>query len=1383
MLVLAAITSLALMVAVDTTPAHGLGTITSQGVRAHLSSAWNQAGYSGQGVKVGVIDVGFLGYQSLMGTELPATVKARCYTGLGRFTSDVADCDNGENHGTLVAESLVDIAPEVSLYIAVPRTLGDLRSTVDWMISEGVSVINQSLFWAHDGPGDGTSPFNSSSLATVDRAVDANIAWVNAAGNAAQTTWFTRAPVDADDDRWLNFSEVDERNTMSLKAGDRIVAQLRWEGEWGRQGTDLDLFLYDSEFNILDSSEDRQSGPMAGRFPVPWELIFYEVPTDGVYSLSIRRYSGSLPDWVQLMVGSSPVEIKHRTLSGSIENPAESANPGMLAVGAAHWTDTNTIEPYSSRGPTPDGRVKPDIVGAACGETSQTPLDSHGNGFCGTSQAAPHVAGMVALVRQRFPNASPSWVTDYLNYYAVQRSSPDPNNTWGSGFARMPPPSPPSPPVINPITQRGLDWVIVTWEPPIDGYPITAYDLRYIGARADPAVAANWTMVNGVWPAESGSPEHLITGLNGGDVYKVQMRAMNVWGPSPWSTDTLGTTLPPITPGTPTGLTPGISAGEAKVDLSWTAPTFTGGAPITGYRVESSPNGTDPWTEVFTTTGDGTTYTDDGADANGPMFSAGNWPHYRVAAVNRVGTGPFSESKYAGGDPLVNSYDVNGNGTIERSEVIAAINDYLFAGAISRGDVIRLINLYLFGPSTQHNRPGAPEGLTAAVNGQTRIDLSWTAPSDDGGADITGYKIEVSPNGSSWSDLEANTRSTSTSYSHSSLTAGSTRHYRVSAINSVGTGPASNVVTGTTETDRTALSALYNATDGANWHDKDNWQSEAPMGEWYGVTTDSDGRVTHLVLSSNQLTGEIPAELGGLTNLAELSLYSNQLTGEIPAELGDLTNLAELSLYSNELTGEIPAELGSLTNLTELYLSGNELTGEIPAELGGLTNLEELWLSFNQLTGEIPAELGSLTNLAGLYLSRNQLTGEIPAELGSLTNLEGLYLSSNQLTGEIPAELGSLTNLAELYLFSNELTGEIPAELGSLTNLEGLSLSRNELTGEIPAELGSLTNLEGLSLSRNQLTGEIPAELGSLTNLEGLQLSSNELTGEIPAELGSLTNLEGLQLSSNELTGEIPAELGSLTNLVGLALSSNELTGEIPAELGSLTNLEWLQIQGTQLTGEIPPELGSLTNLVQLFLPSNELTGEIPTELGGLTNLAKLSLSGNELTGEIPAELGGLTNLAELSLSFNQLTGEIPTELGGLTNLAKLSLSGNELTGEIPAELGGLTNLAELSLYSNELTGEIPTELGSLTNLVRLVLYSNELTGEIPTELGSLTNLVRLALSFNQLTGEIPAELVRLPNLEWLYLQGNQLAGCIPAGLLNTRYNDFPQVGLPFCGN
>ena len=156
-------------------------------------------------------------------------------------------------------------------------------------------------------------------------------------------------------------------------------------------------------------------------------------------------------------------------------------------------------------------------------------------------------------------------------------------------------------------------------------------------------------------------------------------------------------------------------------------------------------------------------------------------------------------------DPLVTRYDANNNGQIDRSEVIKAINDYLFGGegdTISRADVIKVINLYLFGPTPAPTAqlPGAPTGLTATAGGQTRIDLSWNAPASNGGAAITGYRIEVSTDRSSWSSLDANTGSTATRYSHTGLTAGSARHYRVSAVNSAGTGPASNVATATTDT-------------------------------------------------------------------------------------------------------------------------------------------------------------------------------------------------------------------------------------------------------------------------------------------------------------------------------------------------------------------------------------------------------------------------------------------------------------------------------------------------------------------------------------------------------------------------------------------------------
>ena len=81
---------------------------------------------------------------------------------------------------------------------------------------------------------------------------------------------------------------------------------------------------------------------------------------------------------------------------------------------------------------------------------------------------------------------------------------------------------------------------------------------------------------------------------------------------------------------------------------------------------------------------------------------------------------------------------------------------------------------------------------------------------------------------------------------------------------------------GSAETDREALVAFYNATDGENWSASDNWLSDAPLGEWYGVTTNDDGRVTTLNLDNNDLSGEIPPELGNLSNLTELHLSKKQ---------------------------------------------------------------------------------------------------------------------------------------------------------------------------------------------------------------------------------------------------------------------------------------------------------------------------------------------------------------------------------------------------------------------------------------------------------------------------------------------------------------------------
>ena len=126
------------------------------------------------------------------------------------------------------------------------------------------------------------------------------------------------------------------------------------------------------------------------------------------------------------------------------------------------------------------------------------------------------------------------------------------------------------------------------------------------------------------------------------------------------------------------------------------------------------------------------------------------------------------------------------------------------------------------------------------------------------------------------------------------------------------------------ETDREALGALYNSTDGPNWDDAQNWLSDRPLSKWDGVTTYVDGRVTYLRLGQSALSGEIPPVLGSLADLEFLVLASNELSGEIPSELGNLTNLEVLNLRNEDLSGCVP---GALQGRLIMHLSD---LGDLP---------------------------------------------------------------------------------------------------------------------------------------------------------------------------------------------------------------------------------------------------------------------------------------------------------------------------------------------------------------------------------------------------------------------------------------------------------------------
>ncbi|WP_420635435.1 leucine-rich repeat domain-containing protein [Candidatus Palauibacter sp.] len=527
--------------------------------------------------------------------------------------------------------------------------------------------------------------------------------------------------------------------------------------------------------------------------------------------------------------------------------------------------------------------------------------------------------------------------------------------------------------------------------------------------------------------------------------------------------------------------------------------------------------------------------------------------------------------------------------------------------------------------------------------------------------------------------------------------------------------------------ERDILEALFAATGGSNWARNENWNSDQPLGEWYGVSVDEGGRVTEVVLGSNGLTGLVPAELGALANLRRLDLRRNELSGSIPARLSNLTQIRSVQLGDNALTGPVPPELGTLVQLRILVLRNNDLTGPIPPELGNLVNVQWFFLHGNELTGPIPPELGKLAEVNWLDLSNNGLTGSIPIELGNLPRIGRLHLDGNELSGPVPAWLGSLSTLGRLSLGGNQFTGPIPRELENLTNLTELSLWDNPLTGEIPAWLGNLGSLESLWLARNDLTGTIPPEFGNLVNLRELVIYENDLVGPLPAELGNLRNLQTLSIGSTGLSGPIPAEFVNLP-LVRFLWRNTNLCSPTDREFQ-----DWLaSLQVNQ--GEEPCVRDALAALYHAAggdawaNNANWLTDEPVADWYGVVVdeqglPVSINLRDNRLEGSITAEIAALSSLQQLDLSQNQLSGEIPSEVGKLTDLQLLDLGENRLTGALPAGIGELAQLRLLDLGANELTDHIPDALGRLTRLETLDISGNGFTGSLPGSLADLTGL------------------------------------------------------------
>lgn len=395
------------------TPAHP--DVTSEAMPLINATAWHNAGFTGIGIKVAILDLGFRGYTSLLGSELPSAVDTSC-------TQEPLDQTSADSaHGTTVAEVVHDVAPAATLYLVKVATLTQISNAVLCLAQAGVSVINHSVAWMYDGPGDGTGGPNR----FVNDAVSFGMLWINSSGNYARTHW-AGSWSDPSTTGHLHFPDGNPYIALAAQAQQPIVIGLRWNDPWVGACNNYDLYLWDNPSFVGTPVAWSDNVQSCGFESKPVEIASFTPSAAGTYFIEVRRVQAAGTESFDLITFSNDLPPSDQVPANSLLHPADNSSPGMISVGAVPWNNASVLEPFSSQGPTTDGRTKPELVGPDAVSTSS-------GTFAGTSAAAPHIAGAVALLKQANPNLTASQLRSVLQGRAIALGSSVPNNQFGFG--------------------------------------------------------------------------------------------------------------------------------------------------------------------------------------------------------------------------------------------------------------------------------------------------------------------------------------------------------------------------------------------------------------------------------------------------------------------------------------------------------------------------------------------------------------------------------------------------------------------------------------------------------------------------------------------------------------------------------------------------------------------------------------------------------------------------------------------------------------------------------------------------------------------------------------------------------------------------------------
>lgn len=382
--------------------------VTSEGVAASSADVWQGAQSAGAGVKIGIIDAGYATLAAAQAAgEIPNDVTTfhNCHD-----PNTGADLFDQTSHGTAVAEIVHDMAPAATLFLACINDSLEFGQAEALLRQQGVKVINTSLTFSGISRGDGTGD-ESTPAGVVKRSRQAGILWSVSAGNQALVHFggtvrdVTGAPGNKPDG-FVELTGTDQNQGFAVAPGGAAFISLQWDA-WPTTRHDLDLIVTDAAGNVVARSINDQAGTPGGLPPVEETVVVNPSTTDeGIFFAFVAIFDPTGPVRYDLTAFDADA-VEHSVAAGSVGEPATS--PYVIAAGAVDVAD-NSLESFSSQGPTIDGRVKPDLAGYDGVSTLTFGPPGATTGFFGTSASAPHIAGAAALILGKNPQLDASGV-------------------------------------------------------------------------------------------------------------------------------------------------------------------------------------------------------------------------------------------------------------------------------------------------------------------------------------------------------------------------------------------------------------------------------------------------------------------------------------------------------------------------------------------------------------------------------------------------------------------------------------------------------------------------------------------------------------------------------------------------------------------------------------------------------------------------------------------------------------------------------------------------------------------------------------------------------------------------------------------------------------